>query len=161
MDPGRPGIHFRMGRRILSQPQTANSQDDVLKESEQELQIDPTHVTAAYETGGIYRKMRLFDRAQEFFSHAVEHYPDFEEARIGLAHVLIALNEHEKALPHLERAILLNPENQVSRYHLSLVYKALGNAAGQENELGEFRRLRARKAQQHEQAQGLPSGLEK
>jgi tetratricopeptide (TPR) repeat protein len=158
MDPGRPGIHFRIGRTILSQPQIANSQEDALKEFEQELQIDPTNAIAAYEIGEIYRKMGQFDKAQEFFSHALEHYPDFEEARIGLARVLIALNEPQKALPQLEKAILLNPENEVSHYHLSLIYRALGNTAGQEKELGEFRRLRARKPEQQERAQAA-SGL--
>jgi len=160
MDPGRPGIHFRMGRTLLSQPQTANSQDDALKEFEQELQIDPTNAIAAYEVGEIYRKMGQFDKAQEFFGDALEHYPDFEEARIGLARVLIALNEPEKALPHLEKAILLNPENEVSRYHLALVYRALGNTAGQEKELAEFRRLRASKPEQQERAQATSNPRE-
>jgi len=153
LDRARPGVHFRIGRTILSYPQAANSQDEALKEFELELQIDPTNAAAAYETGEIYRKTGQLDKAQEFFGLAVEQHPDFEEARIGLARALMALNEPEKALPHLEKAILLNLENEVSHYQLSQVYKALGNAAGQEKELGEFRRLRTRKAQQQERAQ--------
>jgi len=153
LDRARPGIHFRIGRTILSHPQAANSQDEALKEFELELQVDPTNAAADYETGEIYRKIGQLDKAQKFFSLAVEHYPDFEQARIGLARVLTALNEPEKALPHLERAISLNRENEVSHYQLSQVYKALGNAAGQEKELEEFRRLRTRKAREQERGQ--------
>ncbi|PYV37807.1 MAG: hypothetical protein DMG06_27110 [Acidobacteria bacterium] len=152
MDPRRPGIHFRLGRVVLARPQEGTSQDEALKEFEQELQLDPTNAAAAYEAGEIYRKIGQLDKAQRYFRTAVENYPDFEEARIGLGRVLIALKEPQKALPHLEKAILLNPENEVSHYQFSLVYKALGNAPGQQKELTEFQRLRNEKSQRREVA---------
>ena len=42
LDPGRPGIHFRLGRALLSRSRQTNSQADASKEFEQELQLDPT-----------------------------------------------------------------------------------------------------------------------
>ena len=156
MDPGRPGIHFRLGRVLLARAQGARSQDEALKEFEQELQLDSTSATAAYEAGEIHRKIGQLDKAQNYFRIALEHDPDFEEARIGLGRLLTALKKPEQALPHLEKALSLNPENEVSHYQLSLVYKALGNAAGQEKELSEFQRLRTKKSLRREAAPFKP-----
>src|SRR5207244_1923105 len=112
--------------------------------------------TAAYEAGEIHRKIGQLDKAQNYFRIALEHDPDFEEARIGLGRLLTALKKPEQALPHLEKALSLNPENEVSHYQLSLVYKALGNAAGQEKELSEFQRLRTKKSLRREAAPFKP-----
>ena len=76
---------------------------------------------------------------------AVELQPSFEDARIGLARTLIELNQPGKALPHLQAALRLNNENEVSHYQLARVYQALGRASEQQQELQEFRRLRAQK----------------
>lgn len=153
LEPGRPGIHFRIGRTLLAHPQKTNSFNEILEAFQNELVIDPTNAAAAYEIGEIYRKTGQLEKAQEFFETANKYYPDFEEARIGLARTLIASNQTEKALPHLKKALSLNPENEVSHYQLSLVYKALGNLAGQQEELEKFQLLRKQKAQQREEVQ--------
>jgi tetratricopeptide (TPR) repeat protein len=142
LDPERPGIHFCLGRVILAATQDASSYDEALKEFQQELQLDPTHAGAAYEIGEIYRRLAQFSKAHEFFSIAVKQYPDFEEAQIGLGRVLMALKQPKEALPHLEKAILLNPDSEVAYYHLSLAYRALGDTVNQEKALAGFRRLR-------------------
>jgi tetratricopeptide (TPR) repeat protein len=145
LDPRRPGIHFRLGRALLSR-----SQAEALKEFEQELQLDPTNANAAYELAEIHRKSGQFDKAQEFFEIALKHYPDFEEAQVGLGRVLIALGKSDLALSHLRKAVSLNPENEVSYYHLSQVHKTLGNVAEQQKALAEFQRLRSQKSRQQE-----------
>lgn len=147
MDPTRPGIHFRIGRTLLSHPDREDSQQTALKEFEQELQLNPTNASAAYEIGEISRKSGQLGKARQFFKIAVEHYPDFEDAQIGLGRVLIALKQPEKALAHLEKAISINAENEVSHYQLSLAHKALGNEVGHQRALSEFQRLRAKKLQ--------------
>jgi tetratricopeptide (TPR) repeat protein len=55
---------------------------------------------------------------------------------------LPALKEPKEALPHLEKAISLNPDSEVAYYQLSLVYRALGDAVNQEKALAGFGRLR-------------------
>lgn len=149
LDPNRPGIHFRLGRALLggSQP---GSQAEALKEFETELQLDPTHANAAYEAAEIHRKAGQLDRARELFEIALKHYPDFEEAQIGLGRVLATLGKAELALAHLRKAVSLNPGNEVTHYHLSQVYKSLGNAAEQQKALAEFQRLRSQKSRQQE-----------
>ena len=149
LDPGRPGIHFRLGRTLLGRSQPG-SQAEALKEFEQELQLDPTNGNAAYEAAEIHRKSGQLDNAQKFFETALKHDSDFEEAQIGLARVLITLGKPDLALPHLQAAIRLNPQNDVSQYQLSQVYRALGKAAEQQKALAEFQRLRSEKSLREE-----------
>ncbi len=121
-----------------------------MKEFESELQIDPTNANAAYEIAEIHRKSGELGKAQQFFEMALKHYPDFAEAQVGLGRTLIALEKPDRALPHLERAALLSPEDDVPYYHLAQVYKALGNAAEQQKAVMEFRRIRSQKASRQE-----------
>ena len=44
----------------------------------------------------------------------------------------------------------LNPGNEVPHYRLAQVHRVLGNAAAQQKELAEFRRIRAEKAKREE-----------
>ncbi|MGI8960314.1 MAG: tetratricopeptide repeat protein [Bryobacteraceae bacterium] len=150
MDPARRGIHYRIGRVLLTRSSSGqtDTQAQALKEFEQELDLDPTNANAAYEIGEIYRKLGQLDKAQEFFGKALQYYPDFEEAQLGLGGVLIALRKPEQALLHLKRAIALNPRDDVSYYRLSQAYKALGNTSEQQKSLAEFERLRGKSAQQ-------------
>jgi tetratricopeptide (TPR) repeat protein len=144
LDPRRPGIHYRLGRALLAESQKANSADDAaeaLTEFQKELDLDPSDSNAAYEIGEAHRKVGELDAAQKFFQLALTYYPEFEEAHLGLAAVLIAAQKPEQALPHLQKAIALDAEDEVAWYRLAQVQKALGNDAEQQKALTEFRRL--------------------
>jgi len=70
--------------------------------------------------------------------------------------VLMSLQKHEQALPHLQKAIGLNPENDVSCYWLSQVQGILANTVEQKRAFAEFERLHERTfqpARMREQAQ--------
>ncbi len=146
-DPKRPGIHFRMGRVLLSRTAAANGAEptgpEALKEFMLELEIDPTNANAAYEAGEIHRKTDDLPKARAFFERAVEHYPDFEDALVGLGRTLIAQQEPRLALPPLTRAIALNPQSDVAYYQLARAYRALGDTVSQERALAVFQKLRS------------------
>jgi tetratricopeptide (TPR) repeat protein len=151
LEPDRPGVHYRLGRTLLARSyQATSAQDtaDAAKEFEQELQRDPTNANAAYELGEIRRKGGQFDEAQKLFEAALKNYPNFEEAHLGLASVLLSLQKPELALPHLHKAIELNAQNEVAWYRLGQVQKALGNTAEQQKALAEYRRLHDKANQQ-------------
>ncbi len=156
LDPGRPGVHYRLGRALLSHSQEPNTEGaaserlEALKEFQQELELDPTNANAAYELGEIHRKSGQLDKAREFFEIALKYYPDFQEAQVGLGRVLIAQREPKLALPHLRKAISLNPEDEVCYYQLLHAYKALGNVAEQQKALAEFQRLQTQKSRHEE-----------
>jgi tetratricopeptide (TPR) repeat protein len=144
VDPHRPGIHYRIGRTLLARFWARHSPEDSTeaeKEFQQELQVDPSNANAAYELGEMHRKAKQIDEAQRYFEQALEHYPGFEEANLGLAAVLLQKNQPEQALVHAQKATAANPENEVCWYRLSQIQGRLGNAAEQQKALAEFQRL--------------------
>jgi tetratricopeptide (TPR) repeat protein len=153
VDPRRPGIHYRIGRTLLARSRQSNTPDDVAaaaKEFAQELEVDPGNANAAYELGEIHRNAGEFDKAQKFFEQALQYYPDFEEAQLGLAAVLMSLQKPDLALPHLQKAVTLNAGNEVAWYRLSQVQGMLGHEAEQKKAFAEFQSLRSHKSSQEE-----------
>ena len=144
LDPRRPGIHYRMGRTLLAGKREQNANQpggEAAREFEQELEIEPGNANAAYELAEISRKAGHLDRAQELFTRAIKSYPDFEEAHLGVAAVLISQNKPDQALPHLQQSVALDPQNEVAWYRLAMVHRSLGNTAEQQKDMAEFKRL--------------------
>jgi tetratricopeptide (TPR) repeat protein len=157
IEPGRVGIHYRIGRTLLAQSHQTGAQantDEARKEFEQELELDPHNGNAAYEIGEMSRRAGDFDQAQQYFERALQDYPDFEEAQLGLAAVFIAKQKPEQALPHLKAAIALNADDEVSWYRLAEVERALGNKSEQQSALAQFRKLH--EAAVNQQSNKLP-----
>jgi predicted Zn-dependent protease len=151
LEPRRPGVHYRIGRALMGRFWQRHSPDDPLaaeKEFEQELQLDPGNANSAYELGEMRRKARQFDEAQQFFEQALHHYPDFPEAQLGLAAVFLEKKMPEQALVHAQRAVAVDPENEVAWYRLAQIQKALGHSGEQQKSLTEYRRLHDRASQQ-------------
>ncbi|MFL6429693.1 MAG: tetratricopeptide repeat protein [Acidobacteriaceae bacterium] len=146
LDPNRPNVHFRMGRVLLARGEAkGNSADleEAAKQFQLELQADPSNANAAYELAEGYRKQGKFEDARHYFEQAVENYPSFEEAHVGLAATLLAQQHPELALIQLQKAVELRPDDPVAWYRLSQVQRRLGNTEEQKHALAEFTRLRA------------------
>jgi tetratricopeptide (TPR) repeat protein len=144
LDPHRPKIHYRIGRTLLARWQLTRNpeaQTQAAQEFEQELQLDPGNANASYELAEIHRQRNEFDQAQQLFESALQYYPDFEEAHVGLATTLIAQQKPDLALPHLQRAVALNADDEVAWYRLGLVDRALGRTEEQNKALTQFQRL--------------------
>jgi tetratricopeptide (TPR) repeat protein len=144
--PRRPGINFRIGRVLLAQAESTSPGDATVSAARQafedELRIDPTNASAAYEIAELHRKAGDVVRARELFEQAIGHYPDFEDALVGLGRTLIALGEPAQAVSRLQAVLKNNPENEVAHYQLAQAFGALGRTAEQEKALAEFTRLR-------------------
>jgi tetratricopeptide (TPR) repeat protein len=151
MEPARLGIHYRIGRTLLAQSHQTGAQantDEARKEFEQELKLDPHNGNAAYEMGEMYRRAGELEKAEPYFTRALQDYPDFEEAHLGLAAVLMAEQKPQQALPHLRAAITLNPDDEVSWYRLAEVDRTLGYKTEQQSALEQFRKLHRAKLDQ-------------
>ncbi len=149
LDPRRPGIHYRMGRTLLARARQIASSEDLAnaqKEFEQELALDPTNGNAAYEMAEARRNGGQFEEAQKLFEQALNSHPDFEEAQLGLASVLMSQQKPQQALPHLEKAIELNQENEVLWYRLSQVQRSLGNSKEAQDAFAKYQQLHQQKA---------------
>jgi len=161
-EPQRPGIHYRLGRVLLAQAKASNSEDGLAaarKEFAGELQIDPSNANAAYELAEAHRNSGEMKEAEKFFRLALEYYPEFAEANLGLAAVLMGQSKPEAARPLIEKAITENPEDEVAWYRLAQAERALGNSEGQQKAMREFERLR-KKSSELEAAKGLFSPSE-
>jgi tetratricopeptide (TPR) repeat protein len=151
LDPQRVSVHYRIGRTLLARWQLNHAGDDreqAVHEFEQELQVDPSNANAMYELAEIHRQQNELDQAQQFFSSALKYYPDFEEAQVGLATTLMAQQKPDQALPHLQKAVTLDAEDEVAWYRLSQVNRALGNKDEQQKALAQFQRVRSQMASQ-------------
>jgi tetratricopeptide (TPR) repeat protein len=144
--PRRPGIHFRIGRVLLERSGKDGSADDLAEARrafEEELALDPTSASAAYELAEMHRKAGELEPARKLFEQALTHYPAFDHALVGLARTLIAIGRPADAVPHLRAALEQDADNEVAWYQLAQAYRALGNTAEQEKALAEFNRVRA------------------
>jgi tetratricopeptide (TPR) repeat protein len=150
LDPQRPGIHYRLGRTLLARSRDVASVEDrneASKEFQKELQLDSSNANAAYELGDIYRTSGQLNEAKDAFELALKSHPDFEEAHLGLASVLLSLSQPGLALPHVQKAIALNHDDAVSWYRLARAERALGNTAEAQKADAEFQRLRQKSSE--------------
>jgi tetratricopeptide (TPR) repeat protein len=146
LDPNRPGVHYRIGRTLLTRSRDTHApadSTDASKEFEQELQLDPRNANAAYELAEMYRESNDLEKATQYFEIALTHYPDFEDAHVGLAAVLTAKQQPQLAVDHLKKAVALKADDEVAWYRLSLAERMIGNIAGQKSAMAQFQRLRS------------------
>jgi len=150
--PNRPGIHYRLGRVQLARARpplaAADAEASAAAEFEAELRVDPSNADAAYELGELRRKAGDLEGARALFSQAVGHYPEFEQGLVGLGRVLIAQGHPDLALPYLEKAVAVDPENDVTYFQLWQAHRALGHSEEARKAQAEFQRLRAKKREE-------------
>ena len=150
LDPRRPGIHYRLGRSLLARGLQSNSQEDApaaWKEFAAELELDSTNASAAYELAEAHRNQGDMDEAEKFFRQALKYYPDFDQANLGLAAVLLSEGKPEAAREHVQKAIATNPSNEVAWYRLGQIERSLGNVPGGQKAFAEFQRLRQKSSE--------------
>jgi tetratricopeptide (TPR) repeat protein len=143
-NPQQPGIHFRIGRTLQARANSTHSQEDLAaatKEFMLELETDPRNANAAYEIAEINRTGGDLPTAEKYFKIALHYYPDFQEAQLGLGATLLSSDKPDEALPYLQKAVELNPGDEVGWYRLAQVEKKLGNTEAQRRDLAEYKRL--------------------
>jgi tetratricopeptide (TPR) repeat protein len=124
--PGMPGIHYRIGGLILSQPGTANSAEEARKEFEEELKVFPNNAAAEYYLGELARQGDKLPEAIEHFSRSAKLYPDFGEAHFGLGRCLLESGKTAEAVTPLETAARLAPDNPTIHFSLATAYQRQG-----------------------------------
>jgi len=125
-NPKLPGMHYRLGRIILSKPPDAASKEDARREFQAELEIDASNAGAEYVLGELARQDSNFPEAIVHFGRATKLDGTFADAWIGLGRSLIATGKVADALAPLEAAVKLQPRNAAAHYHLGVVYQRTG-----------------------------------
>jgi tetratricopeptide (TPR) repeat protein len=121
-----PGIHFRIGRLILSEPETPKTAEDAKKEFEEELKIDPNNAGAEYVLGELSSQAQQWDEAIHHFSRATMLDAGFSEAELGLGSSYVSAGKFAEAIPPLEAYVRLQPGNPAGHYQLALAYSRSG-----------------------------------
>ena len=146
VEPRRPGVHYRMGRVYLARFEQARDPKDRDQAADQfraELAVDPLNSNAAYELAQIDYDLGNLDQARQQFESLIERRPEFEQARVGLAGILIETQKPGEAAIELKRAIELDPNDEVAWYRLARTFRLTGDLQGQKKAMAEFQRLHA------------------
>lgn len=141
-NPREPGIHFRLGRLLLSKPNPPPTVgDEAKKEFQQELQIDPNNAGAEYVLGEIARQAQQWDEATKHFSRATSLDGSFADAFLGLGTTLISQRKFAEAVSPLEKAVRLEPRNPAAHYGLAMAYSRTGQKKNADREFAIHRQM--------------------
>ncbi|MBV9341128.1 MAG: tetratricopeptide repeat protein [Acidobacteria bacterium] len=157
-NPDTPGIHFRIGRLLLSEPNPpADAAEQAKKELEQELQLDPTNAGAEYVLGELARQSQQWDDAIRHFSRAAELDSGFGDAFLGWGVALISTQKFSEAVTPLENAVKLEPANPAAHYNLAIAYTRTGRKQESEREFAIHREMVEKNRPAEGEAGGQPA----
>jgi tetratricopeptide (TPR) repeat protein len=125
-NPNVPGIHFRLGRVVLSKSESRANTEEAKREFEQELKIDPNNAAAEFSLGEIARRGGQWGEAIPHFTKASELDPGFAEAFLALGMSLNSAERYVQAVGPLERYVKMLPEDPAGHYQLSIAYARTG-----------------------------------
>jgi len=141
-NPQLPGMHYHLGRLLLTGSQDAGTQAQAKQEFEEELKINPGDARSEYELGELARRARQWDDAIDRFAASAKLDPTLADALIGLGKSLLSAGRTPDAVAPLEHALRLEPNNLAAHYELSLAYRRLGRAGDADREEAAYRALR-------------------
>ena len=128
-DPNARGIHFLLGRLLLSRPDAG---PDVAERAKQEflkeIQVDPNNAGAIYILGELDRRDQKWDEALSRYTQAVKVDPNLAEAYLGWGYCLVNLKKYEDAIPPLRTAERLMPMNPEVHHSLGTALQRSGHS---------------------------------
>ena len=99
----RRGIHFLLGRLLLSRPDAGpDAVERAKQEFLKEIEIDPKNAGAHYILGELARRDEKCEEAlPAIFPRPPNSTPNFAEAYLGWGLCLVTLKRYEEAIPPL------------------------------------------------------------
>jgi len=141
-EPDAPGIHYLLGRLLLSRPDAgADAAERAKQEFLKEVQIDPKNAGAEYILGELARRDEKWDEAISRFAMAAKLDSNFAEAYLGLGFCLVAVKRYEEAIPPLRVAVRLQQGNPSAHYNLAVALSRTGKQEEAEREFAVQRQL--------------------
>jgi tetratricopeptide (TPR) repeat protein len=141
-DPGARGIHFLLGRLLLSRPDAGpDAPERAKQEFLSELQIDPSNAGAEYILGELAKRDEKWDEAISRFSQATKLNSNFAEAYLGLGFCLVTVKKYEDAIGPLRAAERLTPGNPEVHHTLATALARSGHKEEAEKEFAIHRSL--------------------
>ena len=155
-EPNVHGIHYRIGRLLLSEPnRNPEKKEQARREFEEELKINSGNAASEYVLGEMARQDQQMDVAIGHFERATKLDAGFTDAFIGLGRALIEGGRGANALAPLQTAAKLEPNNPAPHLYLATAYRQLGRLedAQQESEQQREASEKLRQAREHLRAQ--------
>jgi len=125
-DPHRAGIHFRIGRLLLSRPGGREHSDEARSEFEAELKINPEDAACEFVLGELDREGGKDAAALTRFERATKLDAGFTEAWVALGRTLVKLGRGTEAIAPLLNAEKLQPEDPQTHFQLAQAYRQAG-----------------------------------
>lgn len=121
------GIHYRLGRVLVSKPEFGpEAAAEAKQEFEKELQIDPSNAGAEYVLGEMAKQNQQWDEAIQHFSKAANLDAGFGDAFVGWGGSLVSVKKFSEAVAPLESAVKLESGNPAAHYLLAIAYARTG-----------------------------------
>lgn len=133
--PNLRGIHYRLGRTAISQPESPGSEDEAVKQFEQELAIDPVNAGAEFWLGEIARRRGQYESAISHFTAAAKLDPNFADALLSLGTALNSAGRYDAAIPPLQQYVKIAPQAIAGHYQLYMAYVRAGRKEEAEREM--------------------------
>jgi tetratricopeptide (TPR) repeat protein len=141
-NPQMPGIHFRLGRLLLSKANPTDADaEEAKKQMQQELEVDPGNTGAEYVLGEMARQSEQWDDAIQHFSHAAKIDSSFGDAFVGWGGALVSEKKFSDAISPLESAVKMEPGNAAAHYFLGIAYARTGRKEDGDREFAIQRQL--------------------
>lgn len=142
--PETRGLHFLLGRALLSRPDAdAKTAERAKQEFQKELQIDPKNAAAHYVLGELASKDENWEEAISQFSTAAKLDTNFVEAYVGWGFSLVTVKRYQEAIAPLRVAERLTPGNPAVHYSLATALVRTGQKEEAEKEFAIHRSLTA------------------
>ncbi|HEY3706685.1 MAG TPA: tetratricopeptide repeat protein [Terracidiphilus sp.] len=141
-DPNARGIHFLLGRLLLSRPDAGpEAAERAKQEFLKEIAIDPSNAGAHYILGELARRVEKCQEAIPEFSEAIKYNRNFAEAYLGEGLCLVNLKRYDEAVPPLRAAERLTPGNPEIHHTLATALERSGHKEEAEKEFSIHRSL--------------------
>lgn len=158
VNPKLPGIHYRLGRVLVSKPDFGpEAAEQAKQEFEKELAIDPTNAGAEYVLGELAKQKQDWDEAIGHFSRAAKLDVSFGDAFVGWGGSLVSVKRFPDAIAPLETAVKLQPGNPAAHYLLAIAYARTGRKEDGDKEFAIQKQLTQKGAAGEDASQPPPN----
>jgi len=145
--PNQPGVHYQLGRILLSKPLSPETTEGAKKEFEAELKINPASPAAEFMLGDLAWRAHKLDEAIEHFSRATQFDAELPQPYLGLGLALSAAGKYSEAIPPLKTYVEMVPSDTAGYYQLALAYARTGNKQEADRLMALHRELEKKKPQ--------------
>jgi predicted Zn-dependent protease len=160
-EPNLRGIHYRIGRLLLSGPNKDTVKEQARREFEAELKVDPSSAAAEYVLGEMARQDQETAAAIEHLGRAARLDAGFTDAFIGLGRSLIEGGRSADAIAPLQAAAKLQPDNPAAHFYLGTAYQRSGRAEDASREFALQQQASEKAQRARQEAQAVAAGKEK